>query len=90
MSDTSVSFRIDQELKDKAVDLFEQLGLSLSAAIQVFLRQAVREGGLPFEVTTRVPTDATIAAMLEAERIAKDPEAASYHTVEEMLKNLKQ
>lgn len=90
MSDTSVSFRVDQELKDKAVALFDQLGLSLSAAIQVFLRQAVREGGLPFEVTTRVPTDTTIAAMLEAERISKDPEAASYHTVEELLKNLKQ
>ncbi len=90
MSDTSVSFRIDQELKNKAVALFDQLGLSLSAAIQVFLRQAVREGGLPFEVTTRVPTDTTIAAMLEAERISKDPEAASYHTVEELLKNLKQ
>lgn len=90
MSDTSVSFRVDQELKDKAVALFDQLGLSLSAAIQVFLRQAVREGGLPFEVTTRVPTDTTIAAMLEAERISKDPEAASHNTVEELLKNLKQ
>ena len=89
MSDTSVSFRVDQELKDKAVALFDQLGLSLSAAIQVFLRQAVREGGLPFEVTTRVPTDTTIAAMLEAERISKDLEAASYDTVEELLKNLK-
>ena len=40
---------IDHQLKDDATRLFESLGMSLNTAISVFLHQAAREGGLPFQ-----------------------------------------
>lgn len=52
MANTNVTIRIDDELKAEADELFADLGLSLSGAISVFLRQCVREGGLPFVPTT--------------------------------------
>lgn len=46
---TTVSFRMDKLMKKKAESLFGELGLSMSAALNMFLAQAVRERGLPFQ-----------------------------------------
>ena len=63
--------------------------MSLTTAINVFLRQSLRVGGLPFEVRVEQPNKETMAAMLEAEKIAKDPGVKHYSDVEEALRELK-
>jgi len=55
----------------------------------VFLRQSLRVGGFPFDVKLEQPNKETIAAMLEAEHIAHDPNAKRYSDVEEALRELK-
>lgn len=47
-----VNFRIDDNLKKEADALFDELGLNMTTAINMFVRQTVRQGGIPFEVTT--------------------------------------
>lgn len=86
---TNISIRMDAELKAAADALFDELGLSLSAAFNIFVRQCIREGGIPFKITKGTPNATTIAAMLEAERIAKDPNVKKYSDVEEALRELK-
>ena len=63
--------------------------MNLTTAINIFLRQSLRVGGIPFEVKLEQPNRETIAAMLEAERIAHDPEVKHYSDVEEALRELK-
>ncbi len=53
--------------------LYGELGMNLTTAINVFLRQSLRAGGFPFDVTLGTPNAATVAAMKESERIARDP-----------------
>ena len=48
-----VNIRIDDTLKEQGEILFSALGMSFSTAISVFVSQSVREGGLPFAVTTK-------------------------------------
>lgn len=48
-----INVRIDDTLKEQGETLFNSLGLSLSSAISVFITQSIREGGLPFAVTTK-------------------------------------
>ena len=48
-----VNVRIDDTLKEQGETLFAALGMSFSSAISIFVSQSVREGGLPFTVTTR-------------------------------------
>ena len=48
-----VNIRIDDELKSRADSIFEELGLNITTAITMFIRQTIREGGIPFEVTTK-------------------------------------
>lgn len=49
-----VNIRVDDDLKSSVDILFSELGLNMSAAVNMFFRQAVRQGGIPFEVTTKV------------------------------------
>lgn len=86
---SNVSFRIDSNLKAQADTLFSQLGLNMTTAFNIFLRQAVREGCIPFDITINTPNTETITALLEAERIARDPSIKHYNDVEEALKELK-
>lgn len=48
-----VNVKVPQEVKDEANKLFEELGLNMSTAINMFLKQAVKEQSIPFKVTLR-------------------------------------
>jgi DNA-damage-inducible protein J len=85
----SISFNIDPEIKTQADMLFAELGLNMDIAFNIFLRQAIRESGIPFRITAHTPNIETIAAMLEAEKIANDPYVKRYSDVEDALHELK-
>ena len=85
---TNVSIRMDSDLKAQADALFSELGMNLTTAFNIFVRQSIREGGIPFEISLNQPNRETIAALLEAERIAKDPSAKRCHSVRELFSDL--
>ncbi|MDR1438897.1 MAG: type II toxin-antitoxin system RelB/DinJ family antitoxin [Clostridiales bacterium] len=85
---TNVSVRMDIQLKKQAEDLFADLGLNMTTALTMFLRQAVRSQGIPFEIS-RVPNAETIAAMKEAESIARDPNVRGYTDLDTLFRDLK-
>lgn len=87
---TNISIRMDTELKAQADALFAELGMNISTAFNIFVRQSLREGGLPFDVTLNQPNKETIAAMLEAERIAKDPSVKGYIDLNQLFADLKE
>ena len=90
MADTTTfSVRMDTELKKQCEALYGELGMNLTTAINVFLRQSLRAGGFPFDVRLEKPSQKTIAAMLEAERIAGDPNVKGYTDLAEMFAELK-
>lgn len=87
---TNISIRMDTELKAQADALFAELGMNISTAFNIFVRQSLREGGLPFNVKLNQPNKETIAAMLEAERIAKDPSVKGYTDLNQLFADLKE
>lgn len=87
---TNFSVRMDSNIKKQCEALYGELGVNLTTAINVFLRQALRVGGFPFDVRMEQPNKETIAAMLEAERIAHDSTVKRYTDVEEALRALKE
>ena len=88
MATTNFSVRMDSDIKKQCEALYGELGINLTTAINVFLRQSLRAGGFPFDVRIE-PNKETIAAMLEAERIATSPSTKRYSDTEEALKALK-
>lgn len=86
---TNFSVRMDSDIKKQCEAMYSELGINLTTAINVFLRQSLRVGGFPFDVRIEKPNKETITAMLEAERIAHDSSVKRYSNVEEALKALK-
>jgi DNA-damage-inducible protein J len=78
MAHTNVSIRVDEDVKKEAENLFATLGLTLSAATNVFYRQAVRTRGIPFYITAiekeppKRERDAILARGKEAMREAQE------------------
>ena len=89
MTTTNINIRMDSDLKAQADALFGELGMNLSTAFNIFVRQSIRDGGIPFEITLNQPSKDNIAAMLEAERIAKDPSVKGYNDLDELFAELK-
>jgi DNA-damage-inducible protein J len=89
MATTNFSVRMDSDIKKQCEALFSDLGMNLTTAINVFLRQSLRAGGLPFDVKVDRPNKETLAALLEAERISRDPNVRAFADIEEALRELK-
>ena len=88
MSTTNISIRMDSELKSQADAFFGELGMNLSTAFNIFVRQSLRDGRIPFDITLHQPNRETIAAMQEAERIASDASVQGYEDLDALFSEL--
>ena len=86
MKNVNVTLRVDEDLKKQAEALFSELGLNLTTAFNIFLRQSVREQQIPFQVTKNVPNAVTLAAMDAAER--GDDLYGPYDSVSDLMEAL--
>lgn len=68
---TNITMRMDAELKKQAEQLFSELGMSMTTAFNIFLRQSVRQGKIPFEIALNTPNAETLAAI---DDVKKQPE----------------
>ena len=90
MESTNLNIRTDKEVKAAAEKIFEELGLTMTAAINLFLRQTIRENGIPFELKLDVPNDTTAAAIEEGRQLAYDTSVKGYTNMEELKAALAQ
>lgn len=84
MAKVSTNITIDAEVKKQAQELFADLGMDLSTAINIYLKKALALQGIPFEVTREVPNEETVAAIEEGRRIAHDKSVKGYNSIEDL------
>ena len=85
----NMSFRVDKKLKKQADELFKNLGMNTSVALNMFLTQSVREQSIPFIPSMDVPNARLISAMEEVEAIENGiVKAKKYKTFEEALEDI--
>ena len=68
MAQTNVNIRMDEATKIAFDKFCNEIGLSVSAAFNIFAKTVVREQRIPFELTTEVPNSVTLAAIDAAEK----------------------
>ena len=88
MATVPTQVRIDADIKKQATDLFNNLGLDMSGAVNLFLHQCVLKGGLPFRVEMPRYSQRTLDAMDEARRISHDPDVKGYTNMNDLRKAL--
>jgi len=75
--------RLTPEIKKKAEDILKKLGISISAAYEMFYRQIIAHQGIPFDL--RLPNRDTLQAMQDA----RNGKGERYDSVEKMFEDLR-
>lgn len=73
MGQTTVSIRMDEDIRDQFGEFCADMGMTVSTAMNIFARKVVREYRIPFEIGAEKPTKPTLDAMAEAERMRENP-----------------
>ena len=88
MATVPTQIRIDEGLKAQSTELFSQLVIDMSSAVNMFLRQCVMKGGLPFNVSVPRYKRELVDAMDEAVKLSADPNVKRYKSFSEALEDL--
>jgi len=86
MATTNLNVRIDADLKKQSEEIFGELGLNMSTALTVFLRQTVRSRGIPFEMRLDIPNEETLAAIQDV-NMGRNM-SRQFHSVKELMEDL--
>ena len=88
MSTSVLNIRTDTDVKHEAENIYKRLGMNMSTAVNIFLRQSIRKNGIPFDVTLDEPSDELVRAMAETEELIKDKNAKQYKSFQEIRNEL--
>ena len=86
MAKVSTNITIDAEVKKQAQELFADLGMDLSTAINIYLKKALAEQGIPFDVTREAPNTVTAKAIADCEN--GDDTYGPFDSVEALMESL--
>ena len=84
MATTNLNIRTDKVVKEQAEGIFNELGINMTTAINMFLRTAIREHGIPFDLKLDVPNDTTVAAIEEGRKLMADSSAPRYSNMADL------
>lgn len=90
MATTNLNIRTDKHVKEQAETIFSELGLTMTTAVNMFLRTAIRENGIPFDLKLDTPNNLTATAIEEGRRIAYDDAIKGYSNMEDLRKALEE
>ncbi len=86
---SAINVNVPSDVKEEATILFNNLGLNMSTAINMFLKRAIYERGIPFEVKEPLPSKELLSALQELDDMEKHPEEyKSFHSVKELMEDL--
>ena len=85
----NLSIRLDAELKKEADELLSSLGLNMTTAINLFLRQTIRNQAIPFSISMNtIPNKKTLEAMREALEMEATGCGKTFRSIDELRKDL--
>ena len=84
---TTITIRVDEKVKKEAEELFHEMGLNMSTAMNIFLKRCILEEGIPFEL--KVPNKKTLKAMQETDDILSGKiERKGYNSAKELFEDM--
>lgn len=86
MGATTMNIRVDSDVKNNAKKIFAELGMDLTTAVNIFLRQSIREHGIPFELKLYVPNDETLEAIRQVNN--KEDLSKPFSSISELIEDL--
>ncbi|QVK03210.1 type II toxin-antitoxin system RelB/DinJ family antitoxin [Mycoplasma mycoides subsp. capri] len=88
MKTTNVNIKMDPEIKKQASLLFKEFGMTMSSAINLFIKTAIEQNNIPFEYERIITNKETLEAFEDGERLLADKNAKRYSSFKEILDSL--
>lgn len=88
MAKVPTTLSLDADIKPQAQALFADLGLDLSTAVNMFLRQSLYVHGFPFTPQRDIPNETTRAALADGDAMLADPKAKRFSSVDDLFADL--
>lgn len=89
MATTNINIRMDSDLKKQFEAFCSDMGMTMTTAVNIFAKKAVREYRIPFEIGAENPNTETIEAIKEVQRMKADPTLGKTYTdVDSMMEDL--
>ncbi len=89
MASTNLNIRTDKAVKDQAEAIFNELGLNMTTAVNMFLKTVIRQNGITLDLRLDVPNETTASAIEEGRKLMNDPSAPRYSSMDELKTALK-
>ena len=86
MAQTLVNFRIDEETKKEMEKVCDELGMTVTTALNIFIKKMTREKRIPFDVSLETPNDITLKAIAQAD--AEEDVYGPFSSVSELMEEL--
>lgn len=90
MASTNLNIRTDKAVKDQAEAIFNELGLNMTTAVNMFLKTVIRQNGITLDLRLDVPNETTASAIEEGRKLMNDPSAPRYSNMDELKTALKE
>lgn len=90
MASTNLNIRTDKTVKDQAEAIFNELGLNMTTAVNMFLKTVIRQNGITLDLRLDVPNETTASAIEEGRKLMNDPSAPRYSSMDELKTALKE
>ena len=81
---STITVRVEDNIKKEAANIFKEVGMDMSTAINVYLKQVIRSNGIPFPVSADMPNADTLKAIKEAEK----GNMASFSSIDALMEDL--
>lgn len=81
---STITIRVDENIKKEAASIFKEVGMDMSTAINIYLKQVIRSNGIPFPISADIPNAVTLNAIKEAEKGG----LASFSSIDELMEDL--
>ena len=86
---SAINVNVPAEVKKESNDIFNNLGLNMSTAINMFLKRVIYERGIPFDVKEPKPSKELLEALQELDNMESHPEEYKvYHDVDKMFEDI--
>lgn len=89
MSTTNINIRMDENLKEEFSKFCNDVGMTMTTAVNVFAKRAVKERRIPFEISAFEPNQETLDAIAELDEMENNPNKYKrYSNAKEMLNDI--
>ena len=81
---STITVRVEEKVKKEASNIFKEVGMDMSTAINIYLKQVIRSNGIPFQLSAEIPNEVTMRAIMAAEK----GDMASFSSIDELMEDL--